>query len=45
MFDILLKAGSYIAVIILGFMLRRIGFFDFPRCSHVESIVTMIRER
>jgi len=28
MLDILLKAGCYIAVIILGFVLRRVGFFD-----------------
>lgn len=44
MFDILLKAGSYIAVIILGFVLRRIGFFDehaFPVISKIVVKVTL----
>lgn len=44
MLDILLKAGSYIAVIILGFILRRIGFFDehaFPVLSKIVIKVTL----
>lgn len=44
MFDILLKAGSYIAIIILGFVLRRIGFFDehaFPVISKIVVKVTL----
>ena len=44
MFGILLKAGSYIAVIILGFVLRRIGFFDehaFPVISRIVVKVTL----
>ena len=44
MLDILLKAGSYIAVIILGFLLRRIGFFDehaFPVISKIVVKVTL----
>ena len=44
MFDILLKAGSYIAVILLGFILRRIGFFDehaFPVLSKTVIRVTL----
>ena len=44
MLDILLKAGSYIAVIILGFVLRRIGFFDehaFPVISKIVVKVTL----
>lgn len=44
MLDILLKAGSYIAIIILGFTLRRIGFFDehaFPVLSKIVIKVTL----
>lgn len=44
MFDILLKAGSYVAVIILGFVLRRVGFFDehaFPVLSKLVIRVTL----
>lgn len=44
MFDILLKAGCYIAVIILGFVLRRVGFFDehaFPVLSKLVVKVTL----
>ena len=44
MLDILLKAGSYIAVIILGFVLRRRGFFDkhaFPVLSKLVIKVTL----
>ena len=44
MLDILLKAGSYIAVIILGFVLRRVGFFDehaFPVISKIVVKVTL----
>jgi len=42
--DILMKAGCYIAVIILGFVLRRIGFFDehaFPVLSKLVIRVTL----
>ena len=42
--DILLKAGCYIAVMILGFVLRRIGFFDehaFPVLSKLVVRVTL----
>ena len=44
MFDILLKAACYIAVILLGFVLRRIGFFDehaFPVISKIVVKVTL----
>lgn len=44
MLDILLKAGCYIAVIILGFVLRRVGFFDehaFPVLSKLVIKVTL----
>ena len=44
MLDILLKAGCYIAVMILGFVLRRIGFFDehaFPVLSKLVVRVTL----
>ena len=44
MLDILLKAGCYIAVMILGFILRRIGFFDehaFPVLSKLVVRVTL----
>ena len=44
MLDILLKAGCYIAVIILGFLLRRVGFFDehaFPVLSKLVIKVTL----
>ncbi len=44
MLDILLKAGSYIAVIILGFVLRRVGFFDehaFPVLSKLVVRITL----
>ena len=44
MLDILLKAASYIAVIILGFVLRRVGFFDehaFPVISKIVVKVTL----
>lgn len=44
MLDILLKAGSYIAIIILGFTLHRIGFFDehaFPVLSKIVIKVTL----
>ena len=42
--EILLKAGCYIAVIILGFILRRVGFFDehaFPVISKMVVKVTL----
>lgn len=44
MIEILTKAGSYIAIIILGFVLRRIGFFDeyaFPVISKIVVKVTL----
>ena len=44
MLDILIKAGSYVAIIILGFVLRRIGFFDehaFPVLSKLVIRVTL----
>ena len=44
MLDILLKAGCYIAVMILGFVLQRIGFFDehaFPVLSKLVVRVTL----
>ncbi len=44
MLEILLKAGSYIAVIVLGFLLRRVGFFDehaFPVLSKLVIKVTL----
>ena len=44
MIEILTKAGSYIAIIILGFVLRRIGFFDeqaFPVLSKTVIRVTL----
>lgn len=42
--EILIKAGCYVAVIILGFVLRRIGFFDehaFPVLSKLVVKVTL----
>ena len=44
MLDILLKAGCYISIIILGFVLRQIGFFDehaFPVLSKTVVRVTL----
>jgi predicted permease len=44
LFDILLKAGTYIAIIILGFVLRRVKFFDehaFPVLSKLVIRVTL----
>ena len=44
MLDILLKAACYISIIILGFFLRRIGFFDehaFPVLSKLVIKVTL----
>ena len=44
MLDILLKAACYISIIILGFFLRRIGFFDehaFPVLSKIVIKVTL----
>lgn len=44
MLDILMKAGCYIAIIILGFVLRRVGFFDehtFPVLSKLVIKVTL----
>ena len=42
--DILLKAGCYIAIIVLGFVLRRVGFFDehaFPVLSKIVIRITL----
>lgn len=44
MLDILMKAGCYVAVVVLGFVLRRIGFFDehaFPVISKIVIRVTL----
>ena len=44
MFDILIKAGCYIAIIILGMVLRAVGFFkeeDFPVLSKIVVKVTL----
>lgn len=44
MLEILVKAGCYIAIIVLGFVLRRIGFFDehtFPVLSKLVIKVTL----
>ena len=44
MLNILMRAGSYIAIILLGMLLRRIGFFkesDFPILSRIVIRVTL----
>ena len=44
MLEILVKASCYIAVIVLGFVLRRVGFFDehaFPVLSKLVIRVTL----
>ena len=44
MLDILIKAGCYIAIIILGMVLRAVGFFkeeDFPVLSKIVVKVTL----
>ena len=44
MLDILIKAGCYIAIIILGIVLRAVGFFkeeDFPVLSKIVVKVTL----
>ena len=44
MLDILIKAGSYVAIIILGIVLRRVGFFkesDFSVLSKIVIKVTL----
>ena len=44
MFDILIKAGCYIAIIVLGMVLRAAGFFkeeDFPVLSKIVVKVTL----
>lgn len=44
MLDILIKAGCYISIIVLGFVLRRVGFFDehaFPVLSKLVVKVTL----
>ena len=42
MLDILIKAGCYIAIIILGIFLRRIGFFKESDFSILSKIVIRI---
>lgn len=44
MLDILLRAGSFVTIILLGFLLRRIGFFqreDFSLLSKITIRVTL----
>ena len=44
MFNILINAGSYIAIIVLGFLLRQIGFFkasDFSISSKIVIRITL----
>ena len=44
MLNILIKAGSYVAIILLGILLRRIGFFkesDFSVLSKIVIKVTL----
>ena len=44
MFDILIKAGCYIAIIILGMVLRAVGFFkeeDFSVLSRIVIKITL----
>ncbi len=42
MLDILIKAGCYIAIIILGILLRRIGFFKESDFSILSKIVVRV---
>ncbi len=44
MLDILIRAGSYVAIIALGYILKRVGFFkdaDFPLLSRIVIRVTL----
>ena len=44
MLDILLRAGSFIAIILLGYFLKRIGFFkqeDFSILSRITIRITL----
>lgn len=44
MLDILLRAGSFIAIIVLGYLLKRIGFFkqeDFSILSRITIRITL----
>ena len=44
MLDVLIRAGSFVAVIVLGFVLRRIGLFrkeDFKVLSNVVLKITL----
>ena len=44
MFDILTRAGSFVAIILLGIVLRRIGFFkqeDFFLLSKITIRITL----
>lgn len=42
MLEILTKAGCYIAIIVLGFVLRRLGFFDEHAFSVISRIVIKV---
>ncbi|MDE6979967.1 MAG: AEC family transporter, partial [Lachnospiraceae bacterium] len=44
MADILIKAGAFVSIIVLGFVLRRVGFFkegDFHILSKIVLKITM----
>lgn len=44
MFDVLIRAGSFVAVIVLGYFLKRIGFFkesDFTLLSKITIRITL----
>ena len=40
--NVLIRAGSYVAIIILGFVLRQIGFFKESDFSVLSKIVVRI---
>lgn len=42
MFDLLVRAGCFMAIIVLGFLLRRIGFFDEHSFKTLSNIVIKI---
>ena len=44
MLDILVRAGSFVAVIVLGYVLKRMGFFkesDFTLLSKITIRITL----
>ena len=44
MLDILMRAGSFVAVILLGYFLKKIGFFkqeDFTILSRITIRITL----